>query len=292
MHTLEQLDFLRSSAGAYDAGKEHEAKRLAAVIRTVAHDTRHSRSLLTQLGVRDRLPFIDRGPPLPPTFRATYISFGLTVVQMTFGSYGEVYYIPAFDRPNPERLHPPVAFTDWWNRTVLDDRQGGLFSRKALVLALANKEGGAHIDTALEESYRALTRENSLGFTQGEDERPISNSIVCASVRHVAAELIHTLENGLRWIGDRPEVVVPICSLPHDFSTSTGRNDPCPCDSTLKFKHCFLQRRPLVRVTTPTESSEPVPVAAVVEPVEDPMPPSMQLDGLLLLPVDSARHAA
>jgi hypothetical protein len=31
-HLLEQLDFLQSSIAAYDAGKEHEAKRLSVPI--------------------------------------------------------------------------------------------------------------------------------------------------------------------------------------------------------------------------------------------------------------------
>jgi hypothetical protein len=48
-HLKEQLDFLITSCDLYDRGKLSEAKRIAATIRILFHDTKHSRSLLGQL---------------------------------------------------------------------------------------------------------------------------------------------------------------------------------------------------------------------------------------------------
>jgi hypothetical protein len=59
----EQLSFLRSSAASYDVGEQPEAKRLALGIRILLHDTRHSTSLLTHLGIKERLPLVDTLPP-------------------------------------------------------------------------------------------------------------------------------------------------------------------------------------------------------------------------------------
>jgi len=39
-----------------------------------------------------------------------------------------------------------VSFGQWWAMTVLRDAAGRTWSRKKLVLDLANKEGGAHLD--------------------------------------------------------------------------------------------------------------------------------------------------
>lgn len=290
-HLFEQLDFLQSSIAAYDAGKEHEAKRLSVPIPTLVHNTSRSTSLLTHLGVLDQLGWVDRGSPEPPA-RAHVISFGLCVVQLRFDT-GRSYYRPAILRPAPDRLHPPVAFEDWWRRVVLKDQQGNAFSRADLVLALANQDGGAHIDAALNEKYRVLTRENSVGFSQ-DGQQPLANSIVHASVRQIAQELMETIERGLTWNGDAPVVVAPVCALALGTVPRVGRNDLCPCGSGRKFKHCFSRREPLHVMAQPPEDSQTgqshrVPGAAPIPP--DPAePPSLELDCLLLVPVDE-RHA-
>jgi hypothetical protein len=294
-HLFEQLDFLQSSIAAYDAGKEHEAKRLSVPIRTLVHNTGRSTSLLKHLGVQEQLGWVDRGPPEPPP-RAHVISFGLCVVQLRFDT-GQSSYRPAVLRPAPDRLHPPVAFADWWRRDVLRDQQGNAFSRADLVLSLADQDGGAHIDAALNEKYRALTRENSVGFSQ-DGQRPLANSIVHASVRQIAQELVETIERGLIWDGDTPVVAAPTCALALGTIPRVGRNDPCPCRGGRKLKHCFGQRKPLHVMAQPPEDSQagqthPVPGSATTPP--DPAePPSLELDCLLLVPVDErqARQAA
>jgi len=68
-------------------------------------------------------------------------------------------------------LHPlsvgPVPFDDWWNRVIIRDQAGVEFTRRDLVLALANQDGGAHVDPELHEAYEALSRSNSMGWTAG-----------------------------------------------------------------------------------------------------------------------------
>lgn len=49
-HLYEQMAFLKRSAEHYDAGEFSEAKRLAATLRVLLHDTDRSVSLLSQLG--------------------------------------------------------------------------------------------------------------------------------------------------------------------------------------------------------------------------------------------------
>ena len=51
-----------------------------------------------------------------------------------------------------------------------------LFSRKDFVLALANQEGGAHVDPQIKEAYDKIANSNSMGWTYKEgnaDEIPL-----------------------------------------------------------------------------------------------------------------------
>jgi len=271
---------------AYDAGMEHEAKRLSVPIRTLVHNTKRSTSLLQHLGIQNQLGWVDRGPPDPPR-NAIVLAFGVCVVETRFDT-GRTRYEPAMRQLAPDRRHPPVSFEDWWRRTILTDQRGNKFNRADLVLAVADQDGGAHIDAALNEKYRQLSRENSLGFRQSQD-LPIANSVVHASVRHIADELLQSIDAGLVWRGDEPVVRTPICPQPLETSLAEGRNDPCPCGSGRKVKRCFGQRMPLCVMTQPPEESQPgqahpVGGQAVSAPDLDPYP-AVVLDCLLLVPV-------
>ena len=61
-HLANQVAFLRESAASYDKGFEAEGQRLAVALRVLLHDTARSVSLLSQLGLRDRLMFADTEP--------------------------------------------------------------------------------------------------------------------------------------------------------------------------------------------------------------------------------------
>ena len=51
-HLQEQVRFLKTSAESFDKGDRTEAKRLAVAVRILFHDTKHSLSLLGQLGLK------------------------------------------------------------------------------------------------------------------------------------------------------------------------------------------------------------------------------------------------
>jgi hypothetical protein len=86
----EQLQFLRTSARLYDEGEHSEAKRLAVSIRVLVHDTKKSKSLLGQLGLKS-LDFLDTA--IPPIAGSEFTYSGL--VSSLLGS-GKVEYIPLY----------------------------------------------------------------------------------------------------------------------------------------------------------------------------------------------------
>jgi hypothetical protein len=263
-HLAEQISFLRASAAAFDDGVEAEAKRLAVQIRVLVYDAQGSRrnrsvSLLTQLGVRDHLPWIDTAIAPDPSWEHDF-SCGLCRLEgVGKGPSMVMRYAAPLDDLGPDRRHPPAAFVDWWTEPVLADREGHSFSRGDFIDRVANQDGGAHIDSSLERSYEALTRGNSmrilsgkgmLGFNIGvslpdDGPGPPESGIALASIRQITFEVLESLKRGLETnpSGD-VSLRSPICSLPIASEVEVGRNDPCPCGSGRKLKKCFGLRMP------------------------------------------------
>lgn len=248
----DQRELLRNAAERYDQGSEAEAKNLALRIRVLVHDGSGSgSSLLGQLGVKERLPYLDTALAEHPP-EAIVRHAGLCMIRATLGPGGSSRYIAPLDRLSVDRQHPPAAFIDWWRDPVLIDGRGNSFSRRGFVLAVANTDGGAHVDQTLSPAYAALTRQGSLGFRPGAAEDPLFTHVALPSVRQIAYELERTLEEELAEDPTAPfglRVRNPICSLSIHETVEAGRNDPCPCGSGQKMKQCFGQRRPHRRLT-------------------------------------------
>ena len=209
------MRFLGKSCADYDAGDESEAKRLATTLRILLHDHgRSSHSLLGQLGVKERLRWFDTAKRINPNNLAP--TNGLVIVQVKgTGSKSEVRYVP----PLGERFsatNRPARFSDWWTMEIVKDGLGQLFSRKKIVMAVANKDGGAHIDPKLSDDYAALSRSNSLGVTAiqegegvgmslGGPGEPALNNAALAAVRQIAFEVEQTLGKQFRWLVEEDE---------------------------------------------------------------------------------------
>lgn len=196
----EQLQFLASSGRAFDQGDLAESKRIALVIRVLVHDTDMSHSLLAQLGIKDTLAWADSAPVIDNDPNIVGRSPGLT--SMGLGTDGIVFsarYMNSIERSKTTRY---VDFSDWWERPVILDSNDAEFSRKELVLALANKDGGAHLDR-LNEKTHALVHGNSAGFVSidmaGGPSEPMPTPMY-ASVRTVAEELLLTLRRSGRTV--------------------------------------------------------------------------------------------
>ncbi|MDP9144928.1 MAG: SEC-C domain-containing protein [Actinomycetota bacterium] len=216
-------------------------------IRVLVHDGPNSVSLLTHLGVRDQLPYLDTAsaemaPPL--------IGFhgGLTMISAMLGPEGHSKFAPPLANLAPDRHHPPATFVDWWNETIVADSRGNRFSRRAFVMPVANQDGGAHVDATIDAAYAALSRDHShTTFMPEGGEDPHYKNMVLPSIRQIAYELEQTLSEQL--VAD-PEgdlglrIREPICSLSIHEQITTGLNDACPCGSGLKTKNCFGQRQP------------------------------------------------
>mgnify|MGYP001266247748 CR=1 FL=1 len=186
-HLREQYGFLGVSAELYDSGVEAEAKRMASTIRTLVHDTDSSQSLLGLLGYKNRMHFVAQNY----THKPWNILMFHGLVGLYMPSNGP-RFVPILDTV-VRRLMP---FEDWWEEPVLGTRsRDRLFSRRNIILALANKDGGSHVDPQLDEVYARLARDCDFGFTVGMNDQQFDwkQNPFLPSVRQIGHEMLHTL---------------------------------------------------------------------------------------------------
>jgi len=185
----EQLLLLRHSCQAFDGGLEAVGKHLSLSLRVLLHHHGRSRALLDQLGLRSGR-FLDSAGPLNP--RNLLTECNLVGMRMTSEGASYLALVSMGGGPLPLR---PTPFVEWWNEPVLKDNRGRKFSRRELVLNVADTDGGAHVDPELEEKYMALSRENSLGwvFTNGDVQSALSGRPELACMRQIAHEVLSTI---------------------------------------------------------------------------------------------------
>jgi hypothetical protein len=150
----EQRHLLRKSIDELAAGDLAEALHVSAILRLLVHESASSKPLLKQLTSNYlELPVPDLPPPpeeeLPPGIqKAVVLSVPVSVRFSTDG--GGVFL-------NPELSgHIDVPLGTWWERPSLVIPGSGGYSRREVVLGLANKEGGTHVDLEVTRKYQQL----------------------------------------------------------------------------------------------------------------------------------------
>ena len=139
----EHLSFLESSARDFDSAPQ-EALRMAVSLRVLFHDTGSSTSLLTHLGIKDSAKILSTFEPIPqkPGELIAFIPLGLN-----WDGKRQALLDDA-----PWKQFIPVA--EWWAQLVMTGNNN--LSRKEVILAAANQDGGAHVDANPGEKTREL----------------------------------------------------------------------------------------------------------------------------------------
>jgi len=140
----EQIGFIKRSAELYDRGYPEEAKRIALNVRILVHDTTNSLSLLKQLNMINITKFFDTSMKRIKDDIDKTAWHCLTLIHAN-------KHIPILDWNI--KSAKKVNFEEWWNSVVLVDSPGNEFTRKQLILYVADQNGGAHVDPKLDEIY-------------------------------------------------------------------------------------------------------------------------------------------
>lgn len=243
----EQVRFMELSAASFDSGFDGEAKRLAVTVRVLVHDTTKSVSLLGQMR-RKTIQFFGSSFPFDPRNRMSH--GGLVFMALAAGGARFVAMLDDI----PPNLAKWISFDRWWSMPIFVDKDRRVLSRKDVILAAANQDGGAHVDPVLNDAYAALSRDHSLGWisTDGKDTRPIEGAEK-AAIRQIAHELIKTLKpnyekkpnhdalvivGGMSTVQEARSTAAELPATAIVHSAKVGRNAPCPCGSGVKFKKC------------------------------------------------------
>jgi hypothetical protein len=161
----EQMDFLRTSVRAFYEGQFAESVRIATAIRVLVHETEKCKPLLKQARTNGLdLPILEHVGQHMGEHPDDEEIFNFAVsVRMGPGAT----VAPAVDLASTH--HTLSSVGPWWNRTVFSFRsQLGrqlVYSRKKVVLTLADKEGGAHVDPKEDPDYVRLLTDKPLTFS-------------------------------------------------------------------------------------------------------------------------------
>src|SRR5664280_1560918 len=181
-----QLGSLERNCGAYDEGAEDAILDIATRLRVLLHDTAMSLSLLGQLGIKTSLQFYDLSltiPDLDPR-----LQMGETILAWTT-TFPTPRYVAILDHgPPPKKL----SFGEWWEASCLMMHPAGQkLGRKELILTVSNQDGGAHVDSGIDEDYAFFKDDAVIHlYRKGNGEfKPIPGK-TGASVRQVAHEVL------------------------------------------------------------------------------------------------------
>ncbi|MBN8653714.1 MAG: hypothetical protein J0L67_19955 [Cytophagales bacterium] len=193
-HLRNQLDEISDFVTIYDSGKKTIAQDIAVKLRVIFHSTNNSKSLIKQLRL-DHVSFVDTGKKYESK-NLFNSHWGLIAAQTTLGQGGDGSwkYVPMLDK-SAIRL---VDFQNWWDsKKVIVDKDKNIFTRRKLVLELADTDGGAHVDEALKADYHNLTRKNSLGWFQVDQwgKSEALENPVPPSIRQIAFETLETFKS-------------------------------------------------------------------------------------------------
>jgi hypothetical protein len=173
-------------------GDEAEAQRIATSLRVIFHQTGRSTSLLTHLGAARISMLSTTCSPVGPGVLMAPSNLASLVIRRT--DEGVTFKsIALLDNAPMKRFIP---FADWWETEIICLTAGVQMTRKSLVLAVADQDGGAHVDATLNPDYTVIKSGSGLiaGFQPpGGDPVVIpleSHSV--ATLRQIGYEILHS----------------------------------------------------------------------------------------------------
>lgn len=196
----EQVILLQSYCELYDGRDLKFAKPMATALRVVLHHSEHgsSKSVLQALGLRNGRYFSVANPLNPNNLISE-----CNLLALRMSPAGSAY-IPRL--PSDLGLRERKPFAEWWIGPVAKSQDKRTMSRMDIVLAVADTDGGAHVDQGFSELYLSFRTGQFLGWKYGvegqQSEYIASPQFGC--IRVIAHELLLTLQKYSPWCFDSP----------------------------------------------------------------------------------------
>lgn len=198
-----QIKFLEDECRFYDQGAIEYGKKIATTLRILLHDTRYSVSLFKQLEssfVYNRPDFIDLSGTYKTTIKTNIVRCALCDYRFTHDMDSSEVMTPCAKQINPQKRYPKRAFKTWWEETnVIFVNSTTSLARKDVVLLVADQDGGAHVDSKIDERLALLQRNLAI---------PLVIEVPMGSiVKHYTAAVDQVLYATLRAIGEEVLVI-------------------------------------------------------------------------------------
>lgn len=181
----------------YDGGEQSFAKDIATKLRVLFHESTSSQSLISKLRYSSNFVLLSTAYLYTPS----NLMSSWELLSLTHGL--DTFAFQPILNSNSGRLFY-LEYPDWWNEVIFDDKIN-VFTRKEIVLLVANKLGGAHIDGVIPEKSANLVKYNSLGWVDDKGNAPTNNPAFCA-VRQIAYEIIKSYDINKRKLLKRVHV--------------------------------------------------------------------------------------
>jgi hypothetical protein len=254
---------LRSIAD-YQQGHADEARRLALSVRMLVYDTTNQKSLLKYLGLKETMFFYDTASEYDPRQYGSHLALLAMLVPIP-GQEGQTPRADArLDAQPTSPKDEMQPFDKWWSTLVIRDDEGNTHSRRDILLTVADKDGGAHVDLKISPAYMNLVSGGATRWQVTSDAgKSLLEGIELATVRQIAHEVLVSVARY------RPDCFADH-SVAHAYASETmspsegwgahivdprpfttkddlGRNDPCWCDSGRKLKYCHGSPKAIAR---------------------------------------------
>jgi hypothetical protein len=147
------IGFLERSSQRYDGGQEDESLALSNSLRTIFHDKGRTVSLLSHLQLN--------GTQMLSTSRGigNWQDYLSQVIDLSSSR-------PIIMKPLLGDSFVHVPLSQWWDGETIFVHEGTHYTRSRIILSVAEKDGGTHVDKKLESYYKVLCAgEYALGIT-------------------------------------------------------------------------------------------------------------------------------
>jgi hypothetical protein len=188
-----QLNFIISSCRLYDEGRIEEALRIAVAARVLFHNTQQSKAIIGGHIDAKGLKLISTTMFKPGGSLRESHFLGFIGMYPSFGCFKAML--------DDVKRKEKIDWQQWWSVEpimALNKAQESI-TRRQLILACANKDGGAHVDTVKPDEYERL--ENGLGFEvvvtfkgKSQPERVKLRYANLAALRQIGHEILSSEE--------------------------------------------------------------------------------------------------
>ena len=187
-HLYDQIRFLRKSCRDFDEGDEAEFSRIAVILRILFYKNGSSIPLIEQAGAVE-LEIPSYSEEIDP--KELLGVYPLAVYKLANGT---MRFVARLGDTNA--TFKTLPYKQWWDEEVLRGQDRRIFSRRDLVLHVANQDGGAHVDPALDKKYHDLKNTGAVGvvFTGSDGVRRPVMDLEKAYMRHIAFEFLSVVK--------------------------------------------------------------------------------------------------